>query len=84
LERLQEGEDFGIIEINGAGSEIIHAWDPDMPFFLTYKILLAQQRLLFRIGALNRARGFRPIPFHALILGLVHQRRLIESYPPSS
>jgi membrane protein DedA with SNARE-associated domain len=84
VERLQAGEDFAIIEINGAGSEVIHAWDPDVPIRRTYKILLAQQRLLFRIGSRNRARGFRPTPIRQFFGDFEHQRRLIESYPPSS
>jgi membrane protein DedA with SNARE-associated domain len=27
---LMRGEDFQIVEINGAGTEAIHIWDPDM------------------------------------------------------
>jgi membrane protein DedA with SNARE-associated domain len=84
LEKLQAGEDFAIIEINGAGSEVIHVWDPDVPLRRTYKILFDQQSLLFRIGSLNRARGFRPQPFRKFVGDFERQRRLIERYPPSS
>jgi hypothetical protein len=84
IEALQAGEDFAIIEINGAGSEAIHIWDPEMPLFETYKILFRQQRLLFEIGAANRARGFRPMPYWRFLGGLWKQNRLIDRYPRSA
>jgi hypothetical protein len=84
IEALQAGEDFAIFEINGAGSEVIHIWDPDMRILETYKILFRQQRLLFEIGALNRARGFVPMSFVQFVGNLHRQSRLIENYPRSS
>lgn len=84
IERFSQGEDFRIIEINGAGGELINVWDPLMPLLQVYRELFAQQRLLFNIGAKNWARGFRPSGILAVVRGQWRQRRLIMSYPPSS
>lgn len=84
VERLREGEDFRIIEINGAGSEPISAWDPEMTLWQVYARLLRQQRLLFEIGARNRARGWKPAGLLAMFRAARQQTRLIGRYPPSS
>lgn len=84
VERFRQGEDFSIIEINGAGGESINVWDPSMPLAQVYRELFAQQRLLFEIGAKNRARGYRPAGSLALFTSQWRQHRLILHYPPSS
>lgn len=83
IEQLQRGEGFVIIEINGAGSEPIHAWDPDKSIFDLYGELFRVQSRLFEIGDLNRARGFSPMPLRAFFSLMRHQHRLITHYPPS-
>ncbi len=83
IERLQQGEDFRIIEINGAGSEAISAWDPEKTVCQVYGKLLAQQRLLFEIGARNRARGYKPPGILAVVRAARRQSRLVRQYPPS-
>jgi membrane protein DedA with SNARE-associated domain len=84
VERLREAEDFRIIEVNGAGAEAISVWDPDLALGEVYRRLFAQQRLLFEIGARNRARGFRPSGPAAVVRAIVRQNRLVGRYPPSS
>lgn len=84
VERLEQGEDIQIIEVNGAGGESINVWDPEMPLAQVYKELFAQQRLLFEIGALNRTRGFRPPGLLSIAKSQWHQHRLIVHYPPSN
>jgi len=83
IQRLQAGEGFGIIEINGAGGESINIWDPDMPLGRVYGELFAQQSLLFEIGARNRDRGFRPAGAGPMLRTAWRQNRLIVNYPPS-
>lgn len=83
MEQLQRGEDFSIIEVNGAGSEAIHMWDPEMRLGEAYGELLKYQTLVFKIGALNRARGFKPMSLGELIAYKNKQNRLIRAYPPS-
>jgi len=80
---LQRGE-FTIMEVNGAGSEAVHAWDPKYSIREVYRIVFAKQRLLFRIGAANRRRGHRPIGVLALARLFLRQHALLRRYPPSN
>jgi hypothetical protein len=81
---LMRGENFSIVEINGIGGEAIDVWDPRLPVAEVYRRLLAQQRLLFQIGAENRRRGFRPESAATFLSHLVSQTQLIRRYPASS
>ena len=80
---LQRGE-FTIMEVNGAGSEAVHAWDPKYRIRDVYRIVFAKQRRLFRIGAEQRRRGHRPIGITALARLYWRQQRLIRRYPVSN
>jgi hypothetical protein len=80
---LKEGRGFSIIEINGAGAEAIQAWDPDVPVRQLYKEFFKAQSLLFKVGDMNRKRGFKPMSVMGLIKAIKHQNRLIDSYPPA-
>jgi len=80
---LQRGE-FTIMEVNGAGSEAVHAWDPKYRIRDVYRIVFAKQRRLFRIGAEQRRRGHRPIGIAALARLYWRQQRLIGRYPLSN
>lgn len=75
---------FTIMEINGAGSEAVHAWDPKYRVREVYAKVFAKQRILFAIGAANRRRGHRPIGALALARHHLRQQRLIRRYPPSN
>jgi hypothetical protein len=83
IESLQCGE-FTIMEVNGAGSEAVHAWDPKYSIRDVYRIVFAKQRLLFRIADANRKRGHRPIALRTLARLYLHQQRVMRSYPPSN
>lgn len=75
---------FTIMEVNGAGSEAVHAWDPKYSVRQVYAMVFAKQRMLFAIGAANRRRGHRPIGALALARHYLRQQRLIRRYPPSN
>ncbi|MHB1057441.1 MAG: hypothetical protein ACYC0F_06130 [Rhodanobacter sp.] len=83
LQDLRRGE-FTIMEVNGAGAEAVHAWDPKYSVPQAYRMVFAKQRLLFALGAANRARGHRPVGMLALARYHLHQQRLIRRYPPSN
>jgi len=84
VDQLQRGEGFSIIEINGAGAEAIHVWDPNMGLSEIYRTLFAYQATMFKIGDKNRSRGFKPASM-TRFFGAIHQQRtLIRRYPPSS
>jgi hypothetical protein len=80
---LQRGE-FTIMEVNGAGSEAVHAWDPKYSIREVYGIVFAKQRRLFAIADAQRRRGVRPIGLFALARLWWRQQRLMGAYPPSN
>lgn len=83
LAALKRGEDFTIIEVNGAGSEATHIWDRRTRLIEAYRTLFKQVEYLFEIGNLNRARGFRPAGPIDLLRLCDRQRRLMARYPLS-
>lgn len=62
LAALQRGEDYSIVEFNGAGSEALHIWDGQTPLWRAYRDLLRQYALLYKIGYVNKKRGYKPAP----------------------
>lgn len=84
LERLRRGEGFRIIEINGAGSEAIQAWDPAIGLFQGLGMVFEKQRLLFDIAAKRRRRGAAPMGVRALAKLFRRQQALVPLYPPSN
>lgn len=58
LEDLARGENFRIIEVNGAGSEPTHIYDPSHSLFFAWKEILAHWHLMCTISRINRKQGF--------------------------
>jgi hypothetical protein len=83
LAALEAGQ-FRIMEVNGAGSEAVHAWDPRLSLRQAYAIVFAKQRRLFAIGSEMRRRGHRPMGWLMLLRHWLRQRALIRRYPPSN
>lgn len=83
IDALRNGE-FTIMEVNGAGAEAVHAWDPKYSIAEVYRIVFAKQRLLFRIADAQRRAGHRPIGVRALARLHLAQQRLMKRYPPSN
>jgi hypothetical protein len=84
LAALTEGRGFKLMEVNGVGSEAVHAWDPKYSLRQVYAMVFAKQRLIFAIGGAMRRRGHRPIGVRALARLHLRQQRLIRRYPPSN
>jgi hypothetical protein len=84
LDALRAGRGLAIMEVNGAGSEAIEAWDPDTGLVQAFRKIFAKQRLLFEIAAANRARGHRPLGLLRLARLHFMQQRLLDVYPPSN
>jgi hypothetical protein len=78
---LRNGEDFEIIEINGASSESINIWDRRAKFADAIKTLLQQYGTLFKLGAKNRARGYKPPGMLALLKAWRLENKLVKQYP---
>jgi len=81
FEAFRQGEDFRIVEINGAGSEATAIWDRNMPLWRAWGILNRQLAHAFAIGAANRRRGFRPCGPRRLLALRRRERELTERYP---
>lgn len=81
FEALKEGKGFRIIEINGAGGEQTHIWDSRTTLREAYKALLMQFGALYRIGAKNRRRGFKPTSLPGLIRAWLGEKKLTKHYP---
>jgi len=84
LHELRAGVGFTIMEVNGAGSEAIQAWDPDIGIARAFSIIFAKQRMLFAIGAAQRHEGVKAIGLLVLAQLYLRQQRLIALYPPSN
>lgn len=84
VDRLELGEGFQIIEVNGAGAEAIHMWDPDFRLTDAYAALFHQQALMFEVAAANRARGFQPLTLLELVRFQRRQQALLPLYPASN
>lgn len=84
LDELRRGEGLRIMEVNGAGSEAIEAWDPKHRLWPALRLIFAKQRLVFAIGAANRRLGHRPIGLRKLARLHFEQQRLLDAYPPSN
>jgi hypothetical protein len=84
LQDLAAGRNFTIMEVNGAGSEAIQAWDPETGVLAGFKMIFEKQRILFSIGHAMRRKGVKPISLWALLQLNRRQQRLIASYPPSN
>ena len=80
LEALKRGEDFTIIELNGAGAEAIHIYDADMTLRDAYKALFAQYRTAFEIGDMIRHQGNRPTSFWRLAREYFAEIRMLHSH----
>ena len=83
-EALRQGGGFYIMEVNGAGSEAIEAWDPATGLFAGLGQVFAKQRLLFEIGAANLRRGAPATGLFELMRLNWRQNRLLDAYPPSN
>lgn len=66
VEAFQNGQ-FRVIELNGVSAEATHIYDPAVPLVEAYRVLFAQWRIAFAIGAANRRAGAEPLPVAKLV-----------------
>jgi hypothetical protein len=57
-EDLKAGRHFSIIELNGAGSEPTHIYDPSHSLFFAWKEIARHLKLLYRVSIKNHKRGY--------------------------
>jgi hypothetical protein len=66
-EELKQGINFSVIELNGAGSEPTHIYDPRHSLFFAWKEIVRHWKILWRISRLNHRKG---IPYLTVKQGL--------------
>lgn len=66
-EELKEGKNFSIIEVNGAGSEPTHIYDPRNSLFYAWKEIIRHWGILYKVSRANHRRG---IPYLTTSQGL--------------
>jgi hypothetical protein len=59
-EELREGKNFSIIELNGAGSEPTHIYDPRHTVFFAWKEIFRHWKILWKISDFNHKKNKQP------------------------
>jgi hypothetical protein len=59
-EELKQGKNFSIVELNGAGSEPTHIYDPKHSIFFAWKEIIRHLNILQKISRLNHERTKMP------------------------
>jgi len=80
---LRVGNNFQIIELNGAASEATSIYDARNSVWTAYRTLFKQWDLVFAIGSANRARGAATTRITDVIRGLRQYHNLAATYPPA-
>jgi hypothetical protein len=81
---FRKGCNFTIVELNGASSEATNIYDARNSLRSAYATLAKQWKLVFEIGAANRARGHSPAPLQMLWREWRRYSRLALCYPAAS
>ena len=58
-ELLEQGKSFVIIEVNGAGSEPTHIYDPRHSLFFAWREIVRHWQILYKISCANHRLGYR-------------------------
>jgi len=57
IEELYQGKRFSILEINGAGSEPGHIYDPGFTLWRAYGVIIDHLKVLYEISKINHTKG---------------------------
>lgn len=74
-EELEQGENFSIVELNGAASEPTHIYDPKHSLFFAWKELARHITYMYKISVANHQRGF---PYLSHKVGMEQYRLHLE------
>jgi len=81
VEGFTERGEFRILELNGVTSESTNIYDPGRGLWSAYRVLAAQWRLAFEIGAENHRRGVAVTPLAGLCRLVREYRRQARLVP---
>ena len=74
-EELERGENFSVVELNGAASEPTHIYDPTHSLFFAWKELARHITYMYEISAENHKKG---IPYLAHKVGMKEYKLHLE------
>ena len=74
-EELEQGNNFSIVELNGAASEPTHIYDPKHSLFFAWKELARHITYMYKISVANYKRGF---PYLSHKVGMEQYRLHLE------
>jgi len=57
IEDLKAGKNISILELNGAGAEPAHIYDPQFSFFEAQKVLATHYKMMFDAAKANKQKG---------------------------
>lgn len=63
FEELGNGKNWSIIELNGAGSEPTHIYDPNHSIFFAWKEIIVHWHFLYKVSKKNREQGEKYLTF---------------------
>ncbi|RZJ34020.1 MAG: D-alanine--D-alanine ligase [Flavobacterium sp.] len=75
-EKLERGQNFQLVEVNGAASEPTHIYDPKHSIFFAWKELTRHIGYMFRISVANHKKG---APYLSFRHGMAEYRANIEN-----
>jgi membrane protein DedA with SNARE-associated domain len=80
---LRQGQDFKIIEPNGASSEATSIYDPSNSLRNAYRTIFRQWEIVFAIAAENRKRGLTTAPLKTLWRNWLSYKQQAALHPVS-
>jgi pimeloyl-ACP methyl ester carboxylesterase/membrane protein DedA with SNARE-associated domain len=80
LADFQVGQNFKVLELNGATSEATHIYDPRHSVWNAWRTLFEQWRILFEIAARNREAGVQPVSLRELARSFWEHRRRVARH----
>lgn len=63
FEDLCDGKNFSVIEINGAGAEATHIYDPKHSLFFAWREIMRHWRMMCEVSILNHQKGYPYLSF---------------------
>ena len=64
---LKDGKNFSILELNGAGAEPAHIYDPSFSFFKAQQVLAQHYKMMFVAATENKKRGIGFMTFKSFL-----------------
>jgi hypothetical protein len=78
FKELGDNKNWSIIELNGAGSEPTHIYDPRHSIFFAWREIITHWHLLYKVSRLNREKGEKYLTFKEGIKMFTDNTRYIK------